>query len=145
LALFVQIPIFLALYFAFFREGLPNIATHLLYSFVHAPATVSLVFLHVINLQATHNILVAVVVALTQFGAIRLSVKRTSPGLARMKPEKAAAQRLQQNMMLYGMPVLLGSIAFSFPAAVGLYFTVGNLVSMAQEWVIKRELEKKAA
>ena len=37
-ALLVQIPIFIALYYAFFREGLPHIATNILYSFVQAPA-----------------------------------------------------------------------------------------------------------
>ncbi|MDO8518455.1 MAG: membrane protein insertase YidC, partial [bacterium] len=34
LALLVQIPVFIALYFAFFNQGLPTIATELLYSFV---------------------------------------------------------------------------------------------------------------
>ncbi|MDB5224691.1 MAG: 60 kDa inner rane insertion protein preprotein translocase subunit YidC [Candidatus Adlerbacteria bacterium] len=145
LALFVQIPIFLALYFAFFREGLPSIATDLLYSFVHAPQAVNLMFLGLVNLQSAHNIPIAIIVALTQYGAIRLSVMRTAPGIARMAPEKQSAQRIQQYMMLYGMPILLGSIAYSFPAAVGIYFTTGNLVSMGQEWIIKRQLEKSAA
>jgi membrane protein insertase Oxa1/YidC/SpoIIIJ len=30
------------------------------------------------------------------------------------------------------------------PAAVGLYFLTGNIVSLGQEWVIRKQLAKKA-
>src|ERR1700690_874158 len=56
IAILVQIPIFIALYYAFFREGLPHIATNLLYPFVSAPTTVNLQFLGFLNLLSIHNI-----------------------------------------------------------------------------------------
>src|ERR1700690_482149 len=76
-ALVVQIPIFIALYYAFFREGLPHIATNLLYSFVHAPAAVNLNFFGFLNLLSTHNIVLAVIVGGLQYLVIHFSLMRT--------------------------------------------------------------------
>jgi len=50
---------------------------------------------------------------------------------------------MQKMFMLYGMPVLLGFIAYSVPAAVSLYFVVGNIISLGQEWLIRREHREK--
>ncbi len=145
LALLVQIPIFFALYFAFFREGLPHIETQLLYSFVHTPVYVSTTFLGFINLLTPHNILLSVIVALTQYVAIHFSFARTSSVQSKQTPEQEAAQRMQRVTMLYGMPVILAVLTFTFPAAVGVYFVTGNTVSVIQEWLIKRSFNKQKA
>ena len=142
LALLVQLPVFFALYIAFFRENLPHIANELLYPFVHVPTAISTEFFGLVNLLAAHNIILAVVVALTQWAAIRYSMRRMKNG---PKPtgDKAAMQKMQQDLMLYAMPVLLGSIAYSFPAAVAVYFTASNLISLGQEWIIARQLARR--
>jgi YidC/Oxa1 family membrane protein insertase len=49
---------------------------------------------------------------------------------------------MQQNMMLYAMPVLYIFIVYSFPAAAGLYFAVSNVISLGQELLIRRELQR---
>jgi membrane protein insertase Oxa1/YidC/SpoIIIJ len=59
-------------------------------------------------------------------------------GAAGQSPERAAAQKMQRHLMLYFMPALMAVISYTFPAAVGLYFTAGNLISLGQEWWIKR-------
>jgi YidC/Oxa1 family membrane protein insertase len=144
IAILVQLPIFLALYFAFFREGLPNVDTSILYSFVHAPATVNLQFLGFINLLAAHNILLTVVVGGLQYLVTHFSLSRTVLPTS-LSDEKKIAQKMQQRLMLYFLPVMIAVISYSLPAAVGVYFAAGNLVSLGQEWLIRRDMSKKSS
>ena len=137
LALLVQIPIFIALYFVFFREGLPNIDTTLLYSFVSVPALVHTNFLGFIDLLATHNFILAGLVGGTQYLVTKLSLARTPPKAA--TPEAEMAHTLQRSLMLYLLPGLMTALSFAFPAGVGLYFATGNVISIAQEFYIKRQ------
>ncbi len=141
LALLVQVPVFIALYYAFFREGLPKIDASQLYSFVQVPHVVSVSFLGFVDLLAKHNIVLAAVVFGLQFFVAYVSLLRVKGSASKvLSPEKAAAQRLQQQMMLYFLPALIGIISYSLPAAVGIYFCAGNVVSLGQEWVIRRQL-----
>jgi YidC/Oxa1 family membrane protein insertase len=137
LALLIQIPIFIALYLVFFREGLPNIETSLLYSFVAAPEVVQTNFFGVLDLLSAHNIVLTVLVGGTQYLVTRLSLART-PAKA-SSPEKEAAHRMQRNLMLYMLPGLMTVLTYTFPAGVGLYFLTGNVVSIAQEWYLRRQ------
>ncbi len=57
-----------------------------------------------------------------------------------MSPEQLQAQRIQQGVMLYSMPIVFAVISYSLPAGVGLYFAVMNLISIAQELLIRKEL-----
>ncbi|MEI7719695.1 MAG: YidC/Oxa1 family membrane protein insertase [bacterium] len=139
LALLVQIPVFIALYFAFFRQGLPHIAERLLYPFVHAPSVVQVDFFGLMNLLSPHNIMLSVLVVLLQGAVAYLSLGRMSNSGTKTAPEKQAAQRLQQQMMLYFLPALMGVVSYSLPAAVGLYFATTNAVSVGQEWLIRRQ------
>lgn len=144
LAILVQIPIFIALYYAFFRENLPEIATHLLYPFVHAPSAVNLEFLGFLNLLEVHNIILSLIVGGLQYLVVYVSLMRVKNApQAPLNPKKAQAQAMQQNLMLYFMPTLFTVITYSLPAAAGLYFAVGNLISLGQEFLIKRQLQKQ--
>jgi YidC/Oxa1 family membrane protein insertase len=137
-ALIIQLAVLISLYFAMFREGFPVIKETLLYSFVHAPAAISTSFFGLIDLLAAHHILLAILVGATQYLAIRLTLRRTpSP----TNPEKEAAHRLQSNMMLYAMPALMAVVSYTFPAAVGLYFITGNIVSLFQETMLRRSAQ----
>lgn len=134
-ALIVQLVVLIALYFALFREGFPVINEALLYSFVSVPGQVSTTFFGLVDLLSPHHVVLALLVGATQYLAIRLTLRRTpTPS----RPEKQAAHRLQTNMMLYFMPGLMAVVSYTFPAAVGLYFVVGNLVSLLQEWILMR-------
>jgi YidC/Oxa1 family membrane protein insertase len=142
IALLVQLPIFIALYFAFFREGLPHVAQNLLYPFVPVPQVINTHFLGFIDLLTPHNIALSVLVALLQYGVAHISTARTKASLDAMPKEKQMAQRMQQNMMLYMFPALMGFIAYSLPAAVGVYFVATNIVSIVQELVIREQLKR---
>ncbi len=143
-ALLVQIPVFIALYYAFFREDLPHIATNLLYSSVHVPQAISLTFLGLIDLMSKHNIILALLVGALQYSVVRLSVRRMKMGQKKTTAagQKEAAQKMQQQMMLYFLPTLIAIISYSLPAAVAIYFITGNLVSLTQELVIRRQMKK---
>lgn len=142
IALLVQIPVFIALYYAFFRQGLPKIDTPLLYSFVHAPATVNVEFLGFMNLLSAHNIVLALLVAGLQYLVAHFSLARVKRG-PKPSADRAATQQMQQQMMLYFLPALMGVVTFTLPAAVGLYFATGNVVSLGQEWLIRKQLNAK--
>ena len=135
-ALVVQIPVFIALYYVFFHSQLPQIETELLYSFIHIPSVVTTSFLGFVDLLASHNIPVALTVGLLQWGVMKYSLGRASPALA---GGSGAAQAMQQYLMLYFFPVLMVGISYSLPSAIALYFAAGNIFSLAQEWFIRRK------
>lgn len=143
LALLIQLPIIFALYYAFFREGLPKIALPLLYSFVKAPGAVNMQFLGRINLGLSHNLFLAVLVGGLQYFVMWFSISRMKGGAKTLSPERQVAQKTQQQLMLYFFPALMSIVSYSLPAAVGIYFTTTNLVSLGQEWVIKRQMAAK--
>lgn len=141
LALIVQIPVFLALYFAFFRAPLPEIATDLLYPFVGVPGAVSVGFFGLLDLTAPHNILLAAVVATLQYFVAHLSLARAGSPAASLAPERAAAQSMQKQMMLYFLPVMIAVVCYTLPSAAGLYFAASNAISLGQEYLIRKQLQ----
>jgi YidC/Oxa1 family membrane protein insertase len=141
-AILVQLPIFIALYFAFFREGLPHIAENLLYSFVPVPHAINTNFLGFLDLLSSHNIPLSLSVAVTQYFVAYLSTARTKTSLDSLPKERQMAQKMQQTMMLYLFPALMAFVSFSLPAAVGLYFVTSNLISMGQEVLIRHRIAK---
>lgn len=54
-----------------------------------------------------------------------------------------AAQNPQMQMMLYMMPIMITVFAFFFPAALALYWVVGNIFMVAQTLFIRRPMLKK--
>ena len=144
ISLLIQLPIFFALYLAFFHATLPAVDLALLYSFVPAPSLINIYFLGFVDLTLSHNILLSIVVGALQYLVVHFSLGRT-PVASNLPPERAAAQKMQQRMMLYLMPALIVGITYSLPAAVGVYFAAGSLISLAQEWVIRKQMFKKAA
>jgi YidC/Oxa1 family membrane protein insertase len=141
ISLVVQFVLIIALYYALFREGFPEIDVALLYSFVTVPSLVDTTFLG-INLLTPNHIVLALIVGLSQYLAIRLTIMRTANGVQSASPQRAAAMKMQNNMMLYFLPVFIGVISYTFPAAVGIYFTVSNLVSLFQELIIRKRVKQ---
>jgi len=43
-----------------------------------------------------------------------------------------------QLQMRYVMPVIIAVVAYTISAAIALYFVVSNIVSIAQEYVLKK-------
>lgn len=139
--LFIQFPIIIALYFSVVRGGgvpLPEINTALLYSFIPNPDTVSMLMFGVFDITMK-SLPLALVAGATQFLHVRLSM----PALEKRKEGekadiKADFQRSMQMQMRYVMPIMIVFVAYTFSAAIALYFTISNLMSIAQELVVKK-------
>lgn len=148
LMIFIQLPIIFALYFVFFREGLPNINLDILYSFISAPENISANFIF-IDLT-TKSLILAVAAALTQFFQARILMSRNNGSLAtsgnQTEKEKMMSDIMKgmQIQMKYVMPVFMGFIAYSLGGVIALYFTTSNTFSIFQElYLTKKFVEKK--
>lgn len=113
LPIIVQMPILIGFYHAIMRTA--EIQTH------------SFLWLQL----GTPDPFLAILTALTTFLQQKL-----------MMAGGAAAQNPQMQMMLYIMPIMIGTFAFFFPSALALYWIVGNLVMILQTVFIRKPMMK---
>lgn len=139
--LFLQIPIIFALYWSVYRGGgvpLPDINAALLYSFVAVPEAVNMLFLGFIDIAAK-SLPLAALAGITQFIHARLSIPTPEPRKANeptdLKTDFARNMSLQ---MRYVMPIVIFFVAYTISASIALYFTVSNMMAIAQEFVVRR-------
>ncbi len=137
-AIVIQIPIFLALFWVFKDSFVYN--HDWLYSFVQVPASVNTMFLGVLDLTK-RSIILAILTGVTQFISMVLSL----PALPKKNPKEASnfkddLARSMNVQMKYVMPAFMGFIALSFPAAVALYWLVSNLFAIGNELFVKRRI-----
>ena len=141
LVIFVQLPFIIALYLAVSKGGgvaLPHINTDLLYSFIPNPGSVTMNFIGMIDITEK-SILLALLAGATQFVATWFSM----PALPKKEPGvkenfKDDFARNMQLQMKFVMPVMIGFIAYTFSATIALYFVVSNLVTITQEFFIRK-------
>jgi len=131
----VQIPIILALYYIFYKGGLPTINTELLYSFVSVP-TVSMHFLGLIDITKG-SLILAILVAVSQYFQVRFAMPSVKPKVSEMsfKEDFARTMNLQ---MRYFLPAVVGVVAFSISGAVSLYWITSNLFAIGQEIYVRK-------
>lgn len=138
---FLQIPIIIALYFSVYSGGgiaLPEINTALLYSFIAAPVDITMNFLGWFDITE-RSIWLALGAGVTQFIHVNVSMPKLPPKEEGAEPNlKDDFMRNMQVQMKYVMPVLITVVAYSISAAIALYFVVSNLVTIAQEFYVKR-------
>jgi YidC/Oxa1 family membrane protein insertase len=51
----------------------------------------------------------------------------------------------QMKMMLYMMPVMMTGMFLFFPSGLNLYYTVSNIASIPQQWMLAKERKKRSA
>lgn len=139
--LFLQIPIIIALYWSVYSGGgvaLPEINTALLYSFIPTPETINMIFLGLIDV-AGKSFPLALLAGVTQFFHARLAMPAPEPRKEGEAPDlKSDFARSMNLQMRYVMPIIIFVVAYTISAAVALYFTVSNLMAIAQEFVIRK-------
>ncbi len=59
--------------------------------------------------------------------------------------QKGMEPNPQMKMMLYMMPGMMTVMFLFFPSGLNLYYTVSNLASIPQQWMLAKEREKRAA
>ena len=141
LFMFIQIFFIIALFFVL-RGGLSDIRTDLLYSFISVPDSVDVFFLGLIDMNG-RNIVLALLAGGTQFFQTKLSVPplKAREGAASFKDDLARSFNLQ---MRYLLPLIVFGAAWSISAAIALYFTVSNIISIGQELYVRRTLKSEA-
>jgi YidC/Oxa1 family membrane protein insertase len=139
--IFLQIPIIVALYLSVYSGGgvaLPEINTSLLYSFIASPADATMIFLGMIDITG-RSILLALGAGITQYFHIKLTMPKLPPKDPKAEPSmKDDFMRNMQLQMRYLMPIFIFFIAYTISAAIALYFLVSNLVTIAQEYFIRK-------
>lgn len=111
LPLLIQMPFFIAIFFAI-KE----------FSYVSNPSFLWIVNLAQDNPSDPYYILPFLAAATTY-----VSTKQTT-----------SDQSQQNKMMLLFMPLFIGYITITFPAGLGLYWVVSNIVQIAQQWWLYR-------
>ncbi|WP_418791244.1 YidC/Oxa1 family membrane protein insertase [Phosphitispora sp. TUW77] len=111
LPLLIQMPILIALYQALYKFDFP----------VKAHAA----FLWITNLKEPDPLyLMPILAAVTTFVMQRMTTNLKDP---------------TQRTMLFGMPLFIGFITYKFPAGLGLYWVMTNIVGAAQQYFINRQ------
>ena len=145
LLLLIQLPILFGLYFVFARGGLPAIHTELLYSFVHAPSSVNMEFLGLIDM-GKRSIVLAILAMLAQFLYTRLSMGPRGSATPVEAVEASFSTDMAKSFDLqarYMLPVIVGVIGFTIVAAAPLYWITGNIFMVGQELLAGRRFNGK--
>lgn len=139
--LFIQIPIIIALYLSVSNGGgnaLPAINTDLLYSFVPSPERVNMLFVGFFDMDG-RSIILALLAGASQFLHTHLSLPKLAPKDPNAAPSmKDDFARNMQLQMRYVLPIVITVFAYTISAAIALYFFVSNVMSIAQEFYVRR-------
>lgn len=137
LVVLIQLPVLIALYWVFYKGGLPSIDASILYSFVSVPDYVSMNFLGLIDLTAHRNIYLALLAGLVQAFHSRIAIDVPEPSKdGGMQADFARSLTLQ---MKYGLPVLIAGTAYFFGAAIALYLITSTSFMLLQEYLVRKD------
>lgn len=135
----IQLPILIALYQVFWNGLKPEGLTGL-YSFIANPVNINPWFIHLINLSAP-NMVLAVLAGITQYFQTKMLLpKKVASGAIQGKGNDFS--HAMQMQMTYFMPVFTVIILINLPSALGLYWTVSGIFSIAQQYIIFKEKNK---
>lgn len=139
LTLLIQLPIIFGLYWVFFRGGLPSVDPSLLYPFTPVPDAPNMMFLELIDMGG-RSVVLAVLAGFAQFVHAKLSIHPPTTNGSGFQADLAKSFHIQ---MRYVFPILVAVIAYYISAAVALYWLTSNLVSIAQEFIVRRTIRDK--
>jgi YidC/Oxa1 family membrane protein insertase len=131
----IQLPILLGLYFVFKSHTLATIDASLLYSFIPVPGSISPLFLGLFTVAGSSVFFAALATALQA-----LQIWYAVPVPAKSADNDAAEDFSRQMalQMRFVLPVFIGIAAFYTSNAIALYFITTALVSLVQEFFVRR-------
>jgi len=149
--LLVQFPVLIAIYQVslniFKPEKYPE-----LYSFITLPETFDPNFFGLLNVADTRNIILALLVGLSQYYQLKLIVKRTQPAKPKetkkskkkksKQPEEPDFATTLNKQMLFLMPILVTGFAYSLPAVMSFYWITTTLFTIGQEFFLIKQVDK---
>jgi len=133
LLIFIQLPIFIALY-NIFSNDFGSKSFDILYSFVSHPNQINFSFLGLIDLHQP-SYLIVILAAAAQYFQAKLSLPE------RKKGEVADQAEKMSKMMIYMGPVLTIVIFGSFPAALPLYWLTFTGFSIMQQIIVNKSFK----
>lgn len=136
----IQIPIIYSLYHIFFKSGLPIINKDLLYSFVKLPENISMNFLGIIDISEK-SLLLAFLAAFSGFLQMHFNNQLSSHGSNTQSSLDISQMMAKQ--MKYTMPVVIFFVSWQISGVVALYWFTSNVVSIVQDYIIKKNYHKK--
>ncbi|HCI03321.1 MAG: YidC/Oxa1 family membrane protein insertase [Candidatus Peribacteraceae bacterium] len=139
LPILIQFPILIGLFFVIRDGSVLELSRHLLYGPHQDLSWTFGTNFFGLNLLEPSKILMPPLLAGSQFAQMKLSFaiakkKKDKSG----KKETQSAQEMQQKMMMYGLPLMIGFFALQFPAAVSLYWGVSTFFAIGQQVVVNR-------
>ncbi len=142
IAMLIQIPVFIALYFVF-SKGMKFDGSSI-YSFVSFPEILHTQAFGILDVTKK-NIFIAISTGIT---AYILARRQTSSMVANKKENKEENfqdhfMKSMRVQMLYVLPVIIGVSSYVLPAALGLYWTTNNILSFLQDVYIKDRIKKE--
>lgn len=136
LPLLIQLPIFLALYWAL-RAGLSSQNFDLLYSFVHNPGAINTVTLRLFDLNHP-SVVLAVLAGAAQFWQAKMLMRRKPPVTAGEGGKDESMAAMMNKQMLYMMPLLTVVIGFKLPSGLTLYWLISTILTVVQQKILFR-------
>ncbi len=139
LLVLIQIPIIFALYYVFFK-GI-NFQNDLLYSFVHTPEQINMIFLGVLDI-GKKSLVLAILAGVSQYLQAHFmpkpstSSKNANGSIVSFSESFAKSMHMQ---MKYIFPFVVAFIAYSISGAVALYWITSNLFMVGQQIYVKKE------
>jgi len=136
LFLLIQLPILWALYQVFWN-GFKDGALDRLYGFVPNPGTIDPMFFGAVNLSQSYPAF-AIVAGILQY----IQVKMMMPKIDADKKEKTQTEQfaaMMQTQSLYVFPAITVLIFWGLPSALGLYWIVTSVFSIAQQYFILKD------
>ena len=132
----IQIPVLFALYYIFYKGGLPVIHGDALYSFVKIPLQVNMNFLGVMDISKK-NLIMAIIAGLGQFIQAQIvSPKTKKSEKGTMTEDFAHSMNMQ---MKYVFPLLVTFIAYRISGAIALYWITSNIFTIWQQIRAKKK------
>lgn len=135
LLVLIQIPIIFALYYVFFK-GI-NFDTGLLYSFVHIPSEVNMIFIGMVNVTEK-SLVLAVLAGLTQFLQAYFMPKPVVSSDSGNSFQDNFAKSMHMQMK-YIFPFVVAFIAYTISGAVALYWITSNVFMTLQQIYVKKK------
>ena len=137
----IQIPIIIVI-IALYRVFIKGIDFNsgLLYSFIHAPEHINMLFLGIINLSKK-SLILAILAGVSQYFQAYFMPKPSATAGAAGSFGDSLNKNMQMQMK-YVFPFLIAWFAYSFSGAVALYWIISNIFTIGQQIYVNKT-EKK--
>lgn len=141
----IQLPIIFALYWVFYKGGLPAVNLDILYGFVPVPEFVSTKFLGIFDIVATKNIWLAAITGVTYYIQAIITLPKPDTSTKFGESMKDDLMRSLHVQTKYVFPVIIFFIAFSLQAVISVYWITSNIFTIGQHVYLKRLADNSKA